>query len=124
MTAPTVSVLMPAYNAEAYVADAVASILRQTFVDLELLVVDDGSTDTTQRILAQFDDHRLTVITLPHNGGYTKALNIAIEHARGEILVRQDADDLSRPGRIAAQVARLRSDERLNRKSTRLNSSH
>ena len=113
MSVPAVSVLMPAYNAAPFVKSAVVSILAQTFTDLELIVIDDGSTDGTRELLRQITDPRLVLIELAENGGYTHALNIAIERARGEILVRQDADDLSRPGRVAAQVDAFTRNDRL-----------
>ncbi len=104
---PAVSVLMPAYNAEPWIADAIASLLAQDFADFELIVVDDGSTDATPAILAGLADPRLVVRTQPENSGYVPALQRAVAAARGRFLARQDADDLSLPGRLAAQVAFL-----------------
>lgn len=109
MSPPTVSVLMPAYNARRYVARAVESILAQTFDDFELLIIDDGSTDDTRQILERLAarDARVRVVSRP-NTGYVVALNELIGMARGELLARMDADDVALPERFARQVAYLR----------------
>jgi glycosyltransferase involved in cell wall biosynthesis len=106
MTAPRVSVVLSVYNGADFVADAIRSILDQTFRDLELVVIDDGSTDDTPRVLASFDDPRL-VVTARENRGLTPSLNEGIERARATYVARQDADDVSLPTRIERQVAFL-----------------
>jgi glycosyltransferase involved in cell wall biosynthesis len=98
-----VSVVMSVCNAEAYVADAVASILRQTFRDFEFIIVNDGSTDRTAEILAGFRDPRITVIS-QNNQGLTASLNRALRIARGTYIARMDADDISLPERLERQV--------------------
>lgn len=102
---PRVSVILPCYNGEAYLHEAVQSILDQIFTDFELIVVDDGSIDGSAAILAQFAarDTRIRVIT-QLNAGIVVALNTAILHARGEYIARMDADDVSFPDRLAFQV--------------------
>lgn len=110
---PAVSVILPVYNGEGFIAEAVDSILRQTFSDLELIVVDDGSDDGTTSVLASFEDPRLRVHTLPENQGIVTALNRGFELARGELIARQDADDRSYPLRLEAQVAAFRLDPEL-----------
>lgn len=107
---PRVSVLMPAYDAAPYLPAAIESLLGQSFGDFELIVIDDGSTDATPEILAGIDDPRLIVLRQPDNRGYVPALNRALEEARGEYVARQDADDVSLPGRLAAQVEALDRD--------------
>jgi glycosyltransferase involved in cell wall biosynthesis len=107
VSAPRVTVLMPVYNAEAFVAQSAASILNQTFGDFELLVVDDGSTDATSEILRSYDDRRLRIIRNPENLGLTRSLNIGLSEARGALVARQDADDISYPERLECQVAFL-----------------
>lgn len=107
MTAPRVTVLMSVHNGEAFVAEAVDSILRQTFRDFELLAIDDGSTDTTADILDRYDDSRVRVLRNEENIGLTRSLNLGLAAARGEFVARQDADDLSEPERLACQVAFL-----------------
>lgn len=106
MSTPEVSVVMPAYNAERHVVDAVATVLAQTLTDLELIVVDDGSTDATRERLASVDDPRVRVIEREH-GGVVPAGNAALEHARGRYIARLDADDLMARDRLARQVAYL-----------------
>jgi glycosyltransferase involved in cell wall biosynthesis len=108
-TPPTVSVIMPAYNAKRYVEQTIRSVLAQTFVDFEFIIVDDGSSDGTLPILQRFaaEDARIVVISRP-NTGIVGALNDGIAKARGEFLARMDADDVCLPERFAKQVAYLR----------------
>ena len=106
MSVPTVSVVMPAYNAEAYVAEAVESILRQSLDDLELVAVNDGSTDTTGRVLDGYAarDPRVIVLHNEHHSGVTRSLNTGLAIARAGLIARQDADDVSLPERLSKQV--------------------
>lgn len=99
---PLVSVVMPVWNGEAYLAEAVESVLAQTFKDLELIVVDDGSTDRTPELLNSYRDPRLRVSRLEH-AGIVKALNHGLALSRGDWIARQDADDISSPRRLEAQ---------------------
>ncbi len=107
MAAPTISVLMPAYNAQAFIRQSVQTVLSQTFEDFELIVVDDGSTDDTAAILAAIDDPRLRVISNPRNLGIVGTLNHAMQVSRSRYIARQDADDFSLPNRFAHQKAFL-----------------
>lgn len=104
--APRVSVVLSAYNAEAYLVEAVDSILAQTFTDFELLVHDDGSSDGTLEILHSFaaKDARVIVSTGP-NQGVGVVPNLLAAKARGEFIARMDADDVCLPARFAKQVA-------------------
>jgi hypothetical protein len=104
-----ISVLMPVYNGAAHLADALDSILAQTFRDYELLVVDDGSTDATGAILAERAriDPRIRVVRNATNIGVIGALNQGIAQARGGYIARMDADDISLPGRLGRQKAFL-----------------
>jgi glycosyltransferase involved in cell wall biosynthesis len=106
---PSVSVILPAYNAERYIAAAVQSLLNQTFGDFELIVINDGSTDGTSAILHDLasKNPRIQLVSRP-NTGYVAALNEGIELAKGEFIARMDADDLSLPTRFEKQVAYLR----------------
>ena len=108
-TTPTISVLMPAYNAERYIAQAVESVLAQTFTDFEFLIVDDGSTDETRSILERYAgaDSRISLVSRP-NTGYVAALNEMLGRARCPLLARMDADDVARPDRFERQIAFLR----------------
>lgn len=106
---PRVTVLMTVYNGERFLPAAVRSVLEQTFPNLELLVVDDGSVDATARILAQFaeDDERVRILRNARNLGRSASAALGVEHASGEFLARLDADDVSEPRRIERQVAFL-----------------
>ncbi len=105
---PLVTVLMAVHNGIRYLDDAVHSILRQTFADFEFLILDDGSTDGTGERLATWRDPRIHVVRTEANIGLTRSLNRGLALARGTFVARQDADDVSHPERLAAQVARLR----------------
>ena len=117
-TSPVITVLMPVYNAERWLAAAVNSVLDQSFADLELLVVDDGSTDASAGILRSITDPRLRVVTLPRNGGLIAALNTGLDHARGMFLARMDADDIMLPTRLARLRTLLASDAALTAAAT------
>ncbi len=108
-TVPLVTVLMPVHNGERFLAEAIESILSQTFQDFEFLILNDGSTDSSRSIVAGFNDARIRLLDNDHNVGVTRTLNRGIREARGHYLARMDADDLSMPGRLDAQVAHLES---------------
>lgn len=105
---PVATVLMSVHNGMPYVKEGVACMLAQSFGDFELLILDDASTDGTADYLRTLTDPRVRVIALSANIGLTAALNTGLREARGEFIVRQDADDLSHPTRIEAQLAFLR----------------
>lgn len=94
---------MPVYNSEKYIAMAIDSVINQTFSDIELLIVNDGSTDSTADIIRSFNDKRIVVIS-QQNSGVARALNKGLMHARGEYIARFDADDICFPNRLAEQV--------------------
>jgi glycosyltransferase involved in cell wall biosynthesis len=106
VTSPQISVTLSIFNGEAFLDQAIASILAQTFTDFELVVVDDGSTDRTPEILKSLSDPRLRVLTQP-NAGLAVSLNRAIWRSRGRLIARMDADDVALPERFARQVAYL-----------------
>jgi glycosyltransferase involved in cell wall biosynthesis len=103
-----VSIIVPAYNAERFLARTLRSALRQTYVTLEMIVIDDGSTDSTAAVARAFaqSDERVRVISFP-NGGVAKARNIGINEAAGELIAFLDADDLWHPTKLERQVAAL-----------------
>ncbi|NDK92296.1 glycosyltransferase [Gordonia desulfuricans] len=100
---PLLTVLIPVYNAAPYIVAAVRSVLSQGVDDLEVLIVDDGSTDGSVDALAEIDDPRVRVVSQP-NGGLVSALNRGLDEVRGVFLARMDADDLCAPGRLQAQL--------------------
>jgi glycosyltransferase involved in cell wall biosynthesis len=102
-------VILPVYNRETMVARAIESVLAQTYRPLELIVVDDGSTDGTRAVLDSFAD-RITLLSQPHGGAYV-ARNHAMRHARGELVAFIDSDDAWLPERLALQVPLLRRPE-------------
>ena len=91
-----VSVIMPAHNRETFIRDSMDSVLAQTFTDFELIVVDDGSTDTTAAIVESYTDRRIRLIRQP-NQGVSVARNTGLEAARGEFITFLDSDDLYYP---------------------------
>lgn len=99
---PLVSVIIPVFNAEAYIASAVESVFTQTFENWEIIVVNDGSTDQTVEILKQYGS-RITLLQSPH-AGPSMARNIGIQASRGEYLVFLDADDWILPEKLARQA--------------------
>lgn len=107
----SVSVVIPAYNAARYLAAAVDSILAQTRPPLEIIVINDGSTDNTLEVAQSFGP-RVHVISQP-NGGISVARNAGIAAARGSLIALQDADDLALPRRIELQAAALEADAEL-----------
>src|SRR5438552_5575639 len=114
MPTPAVTVLMPVYNADRFVAETVETILAQTFNDFEFLIIDDGSTDRSLEILQSYAnrDPRIRLISRP-NTGYVVALNEGLELARGECVARIDAADPADPRRLEFQVARMRQEPEL-----------
>jgi glycosyltransferase involved in cell wall biosynthesis len=103
---PRVTVVIPTYNRARTVGDAVASALAQRFEDLEVVVVDDGSTDGTGDVLARVRDTRLRYVPGRH-AGVSAARNLGVEHARGELVAFLDSDDLWRPDKLTHEVAFL-----------------
>lgn len=104
---PRVSVVMPTYNSAAFLGDAVMSMLAQSFADFELVVIDDGSTDDTQSILARFTDPRIVIDRLAVNSGLAAARNAGLARSQGALIAWLDSDDISLPRRLERQVAVL-----------------
>jgi glycosyltransferase involved in cell wall biosynthesis len=101
-----VSVVIPAYNAQAFLAQAVESVLAQTYQNLEVIIVDDGSVDSTREIAESFTDDRVRIVA-KRNGGLPSARNAGLDVARGQAIAFLDADDLFDPTKIERQVAVL-----------------
>jgi GT2 family glycosyltransferase len=106
---PSITILMPVYDGERFVDEAIASVVGQDYTDFEFVIVDDGSTDGTPAILRRWAerDSRIVLVRAPKNGGIAASLNRGLAVARGRYVARQDADDLCLPGRLRRQVAVL-----------------
>lgn len=103
----TVSVIMPAYNATAYIEEAIRSVMAQTFTNWELIVIDDGSTDDTcaivQRLVAE--DSRIQLVQNPENMGVSRTRNRGLDLCRGDYVALLDCDDIWLPNKLEAQLA-------------------
>ena len=100
-----VSIIMPAYNCEKYIADAIHSVLSQTYTNWELLIVDDGSTDHTADIVGSFEDKRIHFQRNTQNMGAALTRNKALQAAQGRYIAFLDSDDLWTPDKLKKQIA-------------------
>lgn len=96
-----ISIVMPAYNAEKYIGEAIDSILDQSFSNFECIIVDDGSTDSTRDIINSYEDNRIILIENTHD--FIRSLNIGMNEAKGKYIARMDADDIMHPDRLKIQ---------------------
>lgn len=106
-----ISVIMPAYNAEKYIKEAIDSILNQTYADFEFIIINDGSSDRTEEIILSYNDPRIVYVKNEKNLGVASSLNRGLETAGGEYIARMDSDDISMPERFEKQVAYLKNHE-------------
>ena len=106
-----VSIIMTAFNEEKYIAQAIDSILMQTYKNFELIIVDDGSTDATPQIISNYNDNRIRAFMLPENRGVGAAHAFAIKQAKGEIIAIADADDVHHEDRIQKQLTFLKNNK-------------
>ena len=104
MENPFVTVLMPVYNGEKYLAQAIESVLKQTHTHFEFIVINDGSRDRSADIIGSFKDPRIIVVSNPANIGLTASLNLGLQLAKGKYLARMDSDDVSLAERFEKQV--------------------
>lgn len=100
---PKITVLMPVYNGEKYLKEAIDSILNQTYKNFEFLIINDASTDSTKSIILSYEDPRIRLIYLETNIGLVRSLNMGLELARGDFIARMDSDDISMPERLEKQ---------------------
>jgi glycosyltransferase involved in cell wall biosynthesis len=100
---PAISVVLPVYNAERFVKEAIDSVLKQTFSDFELIVIDDGSSDSSVNIVKSFSDDRIVLVSNEVNKGLIYSLNLGLQMARGKYIVRMDADDVCFADRFQKQ---------------------
>lgn len=98
-----ISVVIPCFNAQNFIASAISSILTQSFTNFELIIINDGSSDNTHDEINQFSDHRITYIQNPKNQGNYVARNIGINISKGKYICMMDADDMSCPDRLKIQ---------------------
>lgn len=104
VVAPCVSVIMPAYNVEKYIGEAIESILNQTYQNFEFLIFNDGSTDNTKAVIESYTDSRIKIFNYSQNKGLVAHLNYGIDVAASKYIARMDADDISHPERLQKQV--------------------
>ncbi|MFQ2222915.1 glycosyltransferase [Aeromonas enteropelogenes] len=112
-SAPLISVVLPVYNSENFIRDSVNSILEQSYKNIELIIINDGSTDSTFDIIKSFSDERIRIISR-ENKGLIFSLNEGISLAKGRFIARMDADDISEPDRIERQVKFLEKNKDIN----------
>lgn len=104
---------MPVYNAQKYLREAIDSILNQTFKDFEFLIINDASTDGSEKIILSYKDPRIRYYKNKKNMGVARTLDKGLRRAKGDYIARMDADDISRQDRIHLQYKKLREDERV-----------
>jgi glycosyltransferase involved in cell wall biosynthesis len=107
LRAPRVSVVIPMHNAEPFISAAIRSALQPSFPDVEVLVIDDGSTDRSAAEATAIDDPRVSLIQIRPSGGPSRPRNVGIERARAPFVALLDADDLLKPDKLASSVAAL-----------------
>lgn len=107
MRKPKVSIIIPAYNSEKYIAQSIESCLNQNYENVEVIVVNDGSTDTTREIVASFCENQRVILINQQNQGVSAARNQGIKHATGDYLTFLDADDILATDTISGNVALL-----------------
>lgn len=99
-----ISVIIPTYNRADKILESVNSVLRQTYTNIEVIVVDDGSTDDTKNVVESIEDERVRYIRLLENGGASVARNVGVEHASGNIIAFEDSDDLWYANKLELQM--------------------
>ncbi|TDH28846.1 glycosyltransferase [Segetibacter sp. 3557_3] len=104
MPPPTISIIMPAYNSEKYLREAIDSILQQTFAGFELIIINDGSTDDTKQLINAYTDPRIVYLENDKNRGLIYTLNYGLSKANGRYIARMDADDICLPTRLEKQL--------------------
>lgn len=111
MNKPMVTVLMSVYNGEKFLEEAIESILNQTFSDFEFLIINDGSTDNSVKIIESFEDSRIMLINNEKNLKLIASLNKGVSLAKGKYIARMDCDDISMPDRLEKEVKFLESNQ-------------
>lgn len=110
---PLISVLLPAFNAQNTIAQAIESILNQTYKNIELIILNDGSTDDTLKIAKLFSEDTRVRIVSKENTGLIDTLNLGIDLSRGAFIARMDSDDIAAQTRFERQIKEFLLDDRL-----------
>ncbi len=110
---PLVSVILPVYNAEKFVFESINSIINQTYNNLQIIIINDGSVDNSLNIINSFNDQRIIVISR-ENKGLIYSLNEGLKHSKGNFILRMDADDIAKENRIERQLAEFRKKPHLS----------
>ncbi|MEO6131032.1 MAG: glycosyltransferase family 2 protein, partial [Saprospiraceae bacterium] len=100
---PAITVIMPVYNTSKYLHESIHSILHQSFTDFEFIIINDGSTDTSEEIILSYTDSRISYLKNDINKGYVYSLNRGLRQANGKYIARMDSDDISMPDRLLHQ---------------------
>ncbi len=108
---PLISIILPVFNREEYVFEAVESILNQTYTKFELIIIDDASTDKSVKIINQIIDSRIHLIENKINLGVAASTNIGIKNAKGKYIAKMDSDDIALPLRLEKQVSFMEADK-------------
>ena len=114
MNSPAISVVLPAFNCEKYIGEAIQSVLQQTFPDFEFIIINDGSTDKTEEIILSFSDNRIVYEKNDNNTGLVYSLNKGVDMAKGKYIARMDGDDVCLPGRFKKQMDHLEQNNRVD----------
>lgn len=108
-----ISVIMPVYNAEKYLKEAIDSILEQTYSDFEFIIINDCSSDDSEEIIMSYDDERIVYLKNEENLGVARTLNKGLDAAKGEYIARMDSDDISLPDRFSVQIDFMESNRNI-----------
>lgn len=110
---PNISIIMPAFNAEKTIIEAIDSILIQTYIDFELIIINDGSYDETEKIILSYNNNKIKYLSNSTNKGLVYTLNKGISHAKGKYIVRMDSDDIMYPDRLKVQFEFMESNPQI-----------
>lgn len=108
-----ISIVLPTYNRARIIGKAIESVLNQTYPYFELLIIDDGSSDDTERVVASYQDERIKYHKMPQNGGQSKARNYGMQQAQYDYIAFEDSDDLWRPTKLELQMQMMEADAEL-----------
>ena len=108
---PEISVLMPVFNGDQFLNKSIKSVLNQTFNNFEYIIINDGSTDGSLKIIKSYEDSRIKIINFSKNMGIAAALNNGLKAAKGYYIARQDQDDISHPERFMLQIEYLKNND-------------